>query len=222
MVSYLWSRPVLLLILLAIIVCNAHTQTIYGGLTGTVLDPTGIPIQNASVTIRSVETGVVISISTNDHGLYTANTLVPGVYTVSINVSGFSPVRVTGVVVAVNATRQLDETLSLASTSDQVVVTAASPALQTERADVSYEISTEMMENLPTTSTTGRNFQSLYQLVPGATPPAEQNSASGNPQRSQATNVNGTPNIANSTKIDGAINTYPWVPFDKEEDCVKG
>ena len=66
---------------------------------------------------------------------------------------------------------------------------------------------------LPTTSTTGRNFQSLYRLVPGSTPPAEQNSAASNPQRSQAVNVNGVSNSTNTTRIDGAVDAYPWIPY---------
>jgi hypothetical protein len=85
--------------------------------------------------------------------------------------------------------------------------------LQTETADTNYNISQQQITDLPTTSTTGRNFQSLYRLVPGATPPAEQNSAGANPQRSQAVNVNGVSNATNTTRIDGAVDAYPWLPY---------
>ncbi|HEY1214102.1 MAG TPA: carboxypeptidase-like regulatory domain-containing protein, partial [Bryobacteraceae bacterium] len=182
-------------------------------MSGTVTDPSGASVKDASITIVNTQTGVTTTAQSNESGIYSVNTLQPGTYTVNIQVSGFQPLRVVGVLVAANTEQRLDRQLLMASTSEEIVVSTAPPPLQTERADVNYEITPEMVEDLPTTSTTGRNFQSLYQLVPGATPPTEQNSASGNPQRSQATNVNGAPNIANSTRIDGAINSYPWVPY---------
>ena len=188
-------------------------QTLYGSLVGTIIDPSGDLVKNATITIINIETGVVATVQSNEEGAYSSNTLQPGNYIITINAPGFQKIESHGVKIAVNATQRLDGLLTLATATAQVVVTSVPPPLQTESAAVNYEISSDMMENLSTTSTTGRNFQSLYQLVPGATPPAEQNSASGNPQRSQATNVNGAPNIANSTRIDGAINSYPWVPY---------
>lgn len=201
------------LLILLVLPQGLTAQTLYGVLTGTVSDPNGNAIPNATVSITNTETGVVTTIPSNQSGVYTANTLQQGSYEVTISAPGFQGAKVTGITIAVNATRQLDKQLSIASANQSIVVTTAPPELQTQRSDVNYEISTDMMQELPTTSTTGRNFQSLYQLVPGSTPPAEQNSASGNPQRSQAVNVNGAPNIANSTKIDGTINIYPWVPY---------
>jgi len=211
------ARHLLLCTLFFLVSCltpfQLGAQTIYGGLTGTITDASGLAVLNATVAIRNVETGVLTTIKTNRDGVYTANTLQPGNYSITVSANGFRQVAVKDIAIAVNATRQLDEKLSVGSVTAEVTVTDAAPPLQTERADVSYEISTKMLEDLPTTSTTGQNFQSLYALVPGAQPPVEQNSASGNPQRSQSSNVNGAPNIANSTKIDGAINIYPWVPY---------
>jgi len=188
-------------------------QTLYGSLVGTVTDPSGARIRAASITIVNTLTGVTTTVQSNEDGVYSANTLQPGVYTVKIVSPGFQPTESREIRIAENTSQRLNGSLSLASTTMDVEVTDAPPPLETEKADVAYEITSEMADNLPTTSTTGRNFQSLYQLVPGAVPPAEMNSASGNPQRSQSTNVNGAPNIANVTRIDGAINSYQWVPY---------
>ena len=58
----------------------------------------------------------------------------------------------------------------------------------------------------------GRSFQALYKIIPGFTPPGEQNSAAGNPQRSMTSDVNGGSMQANNTRIDGATDTYTWLP----------
>ena len=57
-----------------------------------------------------------------------------------------------------------------------------------------------------------RNYQSLYQLVPGATPPQFQNSVTDTPQRSLTTNVNGTNRNNNNTRVDGAGDVFVWLP----------
>ena len=58
----------------------------------------------------------------------------------------------------------------------------------------------------------GRNFQALYKILPGFTPPVEVHSDSGNPQRSMATQANGMPQSNNNTRLDGATISYPWLP----------
>ena len=71
------------------------------------------------------------------------------------------------------------------------------------------------IENLPITSSAGRNFQALYKTVPGFSVVTEGvSSDGGNPQRSMTGNVNGNSMQANLTRIDGASNSYPWLPFN--------
>jgi hypothetical protein len=101
--------------------------------------------------------------------------------------------------------------LTVGNVTESVNVNTAPPALQTERADVNYEISPTQVQELPTTSTAGRNFQGLYRLIPGVPPPTENNSQAGNPGRTQAVTANGIVNTVNSTKIDGAAVGYPWL-----------
>ena len=58
----------------------------------------------------------------------------------------------------------------------------------------------------------GRNFQGLYKILPGFTPPGEVHSDSGNPQRSMATQANGMAQSNNNTRVDGATISHPWLP----------
>ena len=73
------------------------------------------------------------------------------------------------------------------------------------------------MESLPYNGTEGRNFQALLLLQPGATTTAgtgEANSAAGNPQRAITVSENGISSQANNTRLDGAIDAYPWLPVN--------
>src|SRR5207302_391035 len=54
--------------------------------------------------------------------------------------------------------------------------------------------------------------QSAYRIVPGVGFLGENNSAAGSPQRAMAANVNGLSIDNNNTRIDGAVDTYTWLP----------
>jgi hypothetical protein len=72
------------------------------------------------------------------------------------------------------------------------------------------DIGTKEVSNMPLPRY--RNYQSLINLVPGATPGRYQNSAGSTPGRSLTTSVNGVNRNNNVTKLDGAVNTNVWLP----------
>ncbi len=188
-----------------------HAQTLYGNLTGNVTDASNAAVPGALVTARSAETGLTRTATTDGSGNYQITDLPQGNYTVTITGTGFGTVETKAVPVGVNQTKRIDATLALGSVTQSVDVNTAPPALQTDRADVNYEITATQVAQLPTTGTAGRNFQGLYRLIPGIPPPQEMNSQAGNPGRTQAVNANGVANTVNSTKIDGAAVGYPWL-----------
>jgi len=186
---------------------------LYGRINGNVTDSTGAVIPGASVRARDESTGIEKSTIANSNGAFTLGDLIPGTYQLTVIAPGFATAQQNNVSVLPNSAQRVDLKLTIGSNTQQVTVTDTPPVLQVDRAETAYNISREQVAELPTTSTTGRNFQSLYRLVPGATPPAEQNSAASNPQRSQATNVNGVSNATNTTRIDGAVDAFPWLPY---------
>lgn len=188
-------------------------QVLYGTLTGNVSDQSGASVPAATVRASNTATGVVRETQTNTEGIYTFNDLSPGVYQVTVVMQGFSTLHQEGIAVSPNTTQRVNLAMKIGSDAQEITVSDAPPLLQTETADTNYNISQQQITDLPTTSSTGRNFQSLYRLVPGSTPPAEQNSAGSNPQRAQAVNVNGVSNATNTTRIDGAVDAYPWLPY---------
>jgi hypothetical protein len=189
-------------------------QVLYGTLTGTVADATGAVIPQANVTVTNQATGDSRNVTANAQGTYLVLNLAPGPYTVQVNpVSNFAGFTQKNVAIDANREVRIDITLQAAGANTEVTVTTAPALLQTESAEVNHEISETQISQLPITSSQGRNFQALYTLLPGAAPPYEENSTASNPARAMSTNVNGIAHVSNTTRIDGAVNTYGWLPY---------
>jgi len=192
----------------------ANAQVLYGSLTGTVTDKTGAVIPNVPVTLTNTATGAVRTEKANGDGTYTVLDVLPGVYTLSIPQTGnFAGYTQKNISVSVNQVVRLDIALSLASVSTQVTVNEAPPELQTQTAEVDSDINQTQISELPITSSKGRNYEELYTLIPGAAQVQEKNSIGGNPSRALSVNVNGNSYNGNTTRIDGAIDYYGWLPY---------
>jgi hypothetical protein len=192
----------------------AYSQVIYGSITGNVQDKTGAAIADATVTVTNESTTETRIATTNSSGEYHIVDLEPGSYTVSIKASSaFATFLEKNVPIEVTRESRVDAMLPAASVTTEVTVNTARPMLETDNAEVNHEISTQQIAQLPITSSQGRNFQTLYTLIPGAAAVQEQNSIGGNPARAMSTNFNGVSYNTNTTRIDGAINDYGWLPY---------
>jgi hypothetical protein len=201
-----------LAVLLWLFPAAVQAQILYGSLTGNVTDPSGAMLLSAQVQALNVQTGVLREVNVKDGGTYLFTELQPGTYKVTVKAKGFSSTTVQDVHVDVNSVRRVDVQLKVGAVTESVTVTGAAPLMQTERADVHTNITAQEIQNLPISSSEGRSWQALYNIVPGATPTGEANSQAGNPQRAMNTNVNGGSNQTNNTRIDGVQNAYPWLP----------
>jgi Carboxypeptidase regulatory-like domain/TonB dependent receptor len=192
----------------------AQAQVLYGSLTGTVSDKAGAVIPNVAMTIANQQTGDLRAAKSTGEGLYTFLDLLPGTYTLSIAQSGnFGGYTQKNITVEVNQQVRIDISLQPASVSTQITVTEAPPELQTETAEVDSEINQTQISELPITSSKGRNYEELYTGIPGAAQVQEKNSIGGNPSRALSVNVNGNSYNGNTTRIDGAIDYYGWLPY---------
>lgn len=191
---------------------SAQAQVLYGSITGTVTDPSGAAVPGAGVEALDVGTGVAQKTTTNNDGIYLFSNLQPGTYRITISSPAFANTVLEGAAITANQVRRADATLQVAQANQTVEVSAASPPLQTDRADVNTNITTKQLSSLPVTGSNGRNFQSLMTIVPGTSMAGEQNSAAANPQRAISFNQNGVSRTQNNTRIDGSMVTYPWLP----------
>src|SRR5436309_14837609 len=90
------------------------SQTVQGVITGTIMDPTGAVVPNATVTITNVGTNISQATTTGSDGSYRFALVPPGTYTVEIKAANFTAVRVSGLVVEASKTVPLSRQVELA------------------------------------------------------------------------------------------------------------
>ena len=188
----------------------AAAQILYGSLTGTVTDQQKAAMPGVTVTATNTGTGLATEAVTDETGNYTIRNLQPGIYDVTAVLQGFRELRQRGLNITAGNIVRADLVLQLGQLSETVNVVAESTLLQTEKADLNTEISAKAVTNLPLNQY--RNYQTLLNLVPGATPTQFQNALIDTPGQSLRTWVNGTQPNANTTRVDGAVSVNIWLP----------
>jgi hypothetical protein len=187
-------------------------QVLYGSINGNVTDKSGLAIPSAKVEALNTQTGISMQATTDANGSFLFNDLQAGLYRVTISANGFGTAVQNNIQLETNTARRVDASLEVAQMNQSVTVDASASVvtLQADRVEVNTQISDKEIEDLPIGG--ARNFQSLLDLAPGVTPPAASHSEAGNPTGALATNVNGASYNNNGTRVDGAVNSYPWVP----------
>lgn len=214
--SSAWISGLTALLLLGSLCGIGHAQVLYGSLTGNVTDPSSASVPDAKITALNSDTGMSRQADTDARGVYLLSNLQLGTYRITVTTKGFQTMIVDRIEVKANEVRRVDLQLKIAQASESVEVMANAAVLQTDKSDVHSEISAQQVVQLPYNGGEGKNFQSLLYLVPGAGIPAtrEANSEAGNPQRAQTLFMNGVSSTGNSTKLDGATVSYPWLPVN--------
>src|SRR5690606_24909292 len=170
----------------------------------------GAGIPGAEVTAVNNANNYTQTAVSNETGTYSLQNVPRGTYTLRIGLPGFKEFVKSDVVVTVNNVTREDAQLEVGEISEQVTVTAASTLLQTDTADIHVQVESKEITDLPLGAF--RNYHSLLNLVPGATPARFQNAITDTPGRSLSTNINGTARNNNNTRIDGAQSVNIWLP----------
>src|SRR5437879_4279681 len=192
------------------LVQRADAQVLFGSVSGTVTDQSGAGVPKAHVTLINKATGVQRESDADESGHYTITDVPPGNCDLKVTASGFKPLTQTNLTVAANVVTNADARLQVGAVSEQVTVEAAAVNLQTEKTDLHTELTSEAILDMPLNQY--RNFQTLINLVPGATPGQFQNAIADSPERSLTTNINGTNRNNNNTRVDGAADVFVWLP----------
>ncbi len=203
--------------LLAIFGSMAHAQVLYGTLTGNVTDPSGAAVPGAKVEALNVGTGVSREAATDERGVYLFTNIGSGQYKITVTAKAFKTTVEENVLVNTSEVRRVDFSLQITTTSETMEVSASAAVLQTDKADIHSEITPQEVTDLPYNGTEGKNPQALLLLLPGAVTTAgtgEANSQAGNPQRAITVSMNGASSQANATRIDGTMDSYPWLPVN--------
>jgi hypothetical protein len=151
---------ILILTLLSIpIALSAQNLTTTATLTGTVTDSTGAVVAKATVTVSGVDNGISRSVKTNATGGYLIPLLPPATYTVKVESKGFKSFEVTGIILSPEQTATQDVQVAVGSETEQVVVSGQAPLVNTADANLSAEIDSQQVEDLPL------NLRNVYGLA---------------------------------------------------------
>jgi len=170
MLRRLWKVVVLLAvsILLTLVAQPVPAQVLFGSVSGTITDQSGAGVPKAHVTLINKATSVQKEGDADESGHYIITDVPPGNYDLKISASGFKPLTQTNLTVAANTVMNGDAKLQVGAITEQVTVEASTVTLQTEKTDVHTELTSEAVLDMPLNQY--RNFQTLINLVPGATP----------------------------------------------------
>jgi Carboxypeptidase regulatory-like domain len=158
----------------------ALTSTVFaqsdrGTITGTVTDPAGAVVAGAPIAARQLETGATFQAGTSGTGNYTLSQLPTGSYEVTVTVAGFKRFVRQNLVLPVAQTLRVDIALEVGSSTESVTVNEAAPLLKTESGELSHNVSTSTLDNLPVLSIGAgasgagiRNPYAVMQLLPGS------------------------------------------------------
>jgi hypothetical protein len=202
--SWLYTFP--LLFTLCAQTPQLFGQAVFGSIFGTVTDSSGAAIPNATVTVVDLDKGISQTIQTNGSGNYRIDRLVPDKYVVKVKAEGFGAAETDDVEVVANGAPKVDESMTIAGSNQQITVSSAPPALQTDAVQVSDRIDQQTITDLPNLS---GNFMQTQVLTPGTTKANFSNSASQNPQGSASFSINGGNFGTQSWILDGTDDRDP-------------
>lgn len=203
-----WKRH-MRLTALSLTVCSATpflaAQLTTADILGTVTDPTGAVVPNASITILSLETHEQRSATSSSSGEFQVTLLPVGHYSITVKAPGFKTSDITNLAVEAGDRARADAHLETGGETEVVNVEAQTPLLQADNATVSSTITAVAVQDLPLN---GRNFVQLVALVPGANEGQGNGLSSGGRPDDRRTNaaglsVNGQDSSLNNWVVDG-------------------
>ena len=142
---------------------SAATGTVLGQVT----DPSGAVVGKASVMLTDVATNTSRTATTNDAGRYVFVNVAPGVYSITVNKSGFATSKSTTEEVKVGVTSTVDFALQVGGANVVVEVTTTGTELETTNATVGNTVTGAALDSLPSLN---RDVSTFVELQPGVSP----------------------------------------------------
>ena len=174
----------------------AQSQASTGQIVGTVKDPQGGSVPNATVTVTNTATGLTQTLTTNQDGLFRAVLLPVGDYSVKVIAQGFGEFTQSGYKVEVGSSLDARIILQVSAVTEVVQITAAT-SVETTAVQSSATVGSVAISELPIN---GRRFQDFALLTP---------TADVDPTRNQIT-LAGQRGINTNIQIDGADYSNPF------------
>ena len=142
----------------------AGAQEARGTIQGTVKDPQGAVVAAANVVVTNIETKTTVTLKSSDVGRFSAPLLMPGSYTVDVDVPGFKKDQRSGIKLLSGDVLNLDVTLQVGSSTEQVTVLAEVPTIDVTRTDNGMVLDERTVRDLPVMTNV---VTSMIQFAPG-------------------------------------------------------
>jgi hypothetical protein len=142
----------------------ASAQTFRGTINGTVTDPSGAVVPNATVKATEIATGIDHTTVTTSDGGFALQDIPLGFYKVTVTATGFPVYTVDKVEVIAGSIYTLPVKLSLQQQATTVEVSAAALTLDTTTQTQTMTIPDDVVQNVPLN---GRDFTQLISVSPG-------------------------------------------------------
>lgn len=137
------------LLLLGFSTRTLPAQSDLTSVSGTITDPSGAVVANATVTVTNETTRAPHTTSTNRSGFYSIPGLAPGKYTISVDAPGFDKLVTVGNNLDPSLPTTANLRLHMGHTTQAVQVTAQETSLQADSATLGRVITAHQVENLP-------------------------------------------------------------------------
>ncbi len=206
---------------LAVLICILQPclAQFSSGVQGTVTDPSGAVVSDATVTLTNAATGIADKATTSDVGAYHFVNLLPGDYRISVEAAGFEKALVNRHI-STDETAGVDIALTLGAATSTVEVTSAETGLNPEETRLEYTLQAKDIEDLPLPD---RATLTTLRVAPGVVGTIETTGSTNTNipigQAAPDARANGRPNSSNvylldripisSTTDTGAVNMVP-------------
>ncbi len=188
-------------------------------ITGLVKDPTGAVVSGANVTVTNKANGGTRKVTTNSEGLYSFPSLLPSVYELKVEQTGFKISLIDNVRLEVQQTARLDVIMEVGQGGETVTISAAPALLNSENTTIGTVVENKIVTELPLN---GRQYLNLVALSPNVNvlaPAAGQAGArQGGERAQQAISAGGQRIFYDYYTLDGVnnmdvnFNTYVALP----------
>jgi hypothetical protein len=155
---------------LLLVVCftvSAARADVSGKITGVVKDQSGSVIPAARVVVTNSQTGVALTVTTDQDGVFTFPVLAVGQYQIDVNVDGFQPYRKTGLNIDINSALVLDVALPLMTQDQSIVVVEDASQVETTDTQLGQALGSKKVTEIPLN---GRSYTDLFATQVGVTP----------------------------------------------------
>jgi Carboxypeptidase regulatory-like domain len=158
----------LIALLLFLSLGTGDAQSLFGTMSGTVVDEQGGALPGADVTLTNRESKAVQRTTTNAEGVFVFAAVPAGVYSVKVELASFNSWEATDITLRLGERRSLPGIkMQLGSLAESVSVTARPEIAPIDSGEKSARLTSEQIQNVPMV---GRSTAELLKLLPGMTP----------------------------------------------------